>query len=939
MKNLLFFVLLFCATTSAPAQRLSLSQEKGDTTLAFIAGSSVRSGNAVIAVQVNDTLGGGLNPNKGMFNIGTADDKPLLYLFPQERYTSHFNVRIDGTVYSNDPLRTGAQLLPLLFDPKKLPDGTITCSYQVGRITIEQRLAPEQYTPATGAIRIQYLITNNDVVPHQVGLLLLLDTNINGKDDARVWTSFGFRQGEHQFTAPFMPDYFQAFERNDLTSPGLVAQGTLVGRDAVRPDLVIVGEWFFLRQVQWEYALQNIPFYNDSAVILRWNEKRLAPGERRTVATYYGIGDVTTTTVGQLALSLTAPNRLEAVAGQLTPNPFEVNLIVLNTGSVTATSVQATLDLPSPSLTLASGEIFSKSISPENLSPQQIGTVSWKVLAQCPAVDDTLEFTVNVTTSNPLTNSVSRKIFIPSCAASLPNFTLAVSPQSRTVMAGQAANYTVSMQPSAGFTDNVDLSLFPAIPGVAPAFVPGSINSTTTSTLTLQTSTSLVAGHYNFVILGEGGGLTRSDTVSLVVLSAPDISPPFTINHRPARGATNVPLDTDIQVELLDDLSGVDRASITMQVNGQSVQPTTVTPISRGYLLYYNPPQDFRYNETVQVVIRARDLANPANVMPPDTLRFTAIRDVEPPFATDHQPAKDSQDAPVNTNIALHIRDRVAGVDRASIVLAINGAPVLPTITGNPRDYFVQFDPPQDFTPGQVVEVRVGAADLSFPPNDTSETYSFSIQQLSPDLPDLAATDLRPVGELAVGRAGEVIGEITNFGGVDVNGAFSVQFRVDGGTGKDTTFSRLAAGERVTLRMSLRFQTAGAHEVELVVDPGDRIREVTEANNRQKLVVQISQTTVLTNRLIVRPNPFTPNNDGFNDQVEFDYSGLGLRNPSLQIFDANGLTVWNSHSNTGGRFTWNGRDDRGREVTPGVYLYTLRDQGNNVTSGYVVVAR
>jgi hypothetical protein len=216
------------------------------------------------------------------------------------------------------------------------------------------------------------------------------------------------------------------------------------------------------------------------------------------------------------------------------------------------------------------------------------------------------------------------------------------------------------------------------------------------------------------------------------------------------------------------------------------------------------------------------------------------------------------------------------------------------------------------------------------------ENYFFVVQQ---HLPDLAVTSLRPVGALFVGLQGVVIGEIANTGGVNASRVFNVQFRVDGGTQKDTTFTQLTVGERATLRMPLRFQTTGTHEVELLIDTGDNIREVTEANNSQKLVVQISQAPAIASRLIVRPNPFTPNNDGFNDQVEFDYAGLGLRNPSLQIFDANGISIWSSSGVVGGRFTWNGRNQHGREVIPGVYLYTLRDQGNNVASGYVVVAR
>ncbi len=1247
ITSTLILLLFVCAAITGHTQEPVLLPDKVAINIAAPAAASLSSGNAVVVVQVNDTLGGGENRYKGLFNIGTADNRPLLYLFPQNRYSSHFNIRTDGNaVYSNDPDRvTGAQNLPLLLDPKKLSDGTITCSYRVGNITVEQRVKPEQYTPNTGAILIKYVITNNDISTRQVGLLLFLDTFV-GVDFARVATRFDYSRIERDYSPPLIPDYFQAFESDNPALPGLVAQGTLVGREAIRPDLVIIGDVFTLRRVQWDYTLTN-PFYNDSGVILRWNERRLAPGDSLVIVTYYGRGDVSTSPVGSLVLNVTSPNRLEAVAGQLTPNPFDINLIVLNRGSVTATGIQATLNLPQ-GLTLVSGDFATKAMA--DLPRDQVGTASWKVLAQCPAVDDTLEFNVNVAASNLPANSVSREIILTSCAASLPNFTLTASPPSDTVVAGQAASYTVRLQPSGGFASNVSLSLFPTIPGVAPpTFTPVSINAATPSTLTLQTTTSVAPGSYNFIIAGAGGGLTRSDTVALVVLAGPDevapftinhnpargarnvpldtdiivevrdanpgvdssritiavagvtikpqiagapqaytlrykpatpfrdnqtvqvrinardlaappnvmpediysfttvrdslppftldhfparnatqvpidtkiemrlrdllagvdlntivmringvavnpvmtgdsrehllsyqppanfqlndtvriqieatdlastpnrtienyffitirdVNPPFTINHnparnatnvptnsaiavevrddlagvrlssivmrvngqiinpivtgdqfsyllsyplppeitqndtvrvsidaadlavplnkmqtdsyffllakvkdnsppfatghRPAKGATNVPLDTDIRIEVRDELAGVERNSLTVQVDGQLVQPT-ITPIPPGFLLQYKPAQNFRYNAAVQVVVRARDLAQPANVMTPDTLRFSTIRDVEPPFTTDHQPAKGSANASPNTNIALHVRDLVAGVDLSAIVMTVNGSTVSPAITGVLPDYKVEYDPPGNFAPGDTVSVSIAAQDLSFPPNVMArETYAFVIGQ---ELPDLAVTSLRPVGTFFVGLRGEVIGEIANAGSVDASRDFSVQFRVDGGTPKDTTFNRLAAGVRATLRLPIRFQTTGTHEVELVVDAGDKIREVTEANNSQKLVVQISQSPALASRLIARPNPFTPNNDGYNDQIEFDYAGLSLQNPSLQIFDANGIPVWSSHNGAGGRFIWNGRDDRGREVLPGVYLYSVRDRGNNVASGYVVVAR
>lgn len=267
----------------------------------------------------------------------------------------------------------------------------------------------------------------------------------------------------------------------------------------------------------------------------------------------------------------------------------------------------------------------------------------------------------------------------------------------------------------------------------------------------------------------------------------------------------------------------------------------------------------------------------------------------------------------------------------------LHGAMVPPTITGGPQDYRLEYDPPQDFAPGDTIKVSVTAQDLSFPPNVVpAENYAIVIQQA---LPDLAVTNLRPVGVLFVGLQGAVVGEVMNTGRVDASRTFNVQFRVDGGTQKDTTFSQLAAGARMTLSMPLHFQTTGTHEIELIIDAGDNIQEVTEANNSQKLVVQISRAPAIASCLVVRPNPFTPNEDGFNDQVEIDYAGLSLRNPSLQIFDANGILVWSNNGPSAGRFTGNGRDDHGREAVPGVYLYSLRDQGNSVASGYVVVAR
>lgn len=89
----------------------------------------------------------------------------------------------------------------------------------------------------------------------------------------------------------------------------------------------------------------------------------------------------------------------------------------------------------------------------------------------------------------------------------------------------------------------------------------------------------------------------------------------------------------------------------------------------------------------------------------------------------------------------------------------------------------------------------------------------------------------------------------------------------------------------------------------------------------------------------MRPNPFTPNADGFNDAVEFNFSTLGLSAPALRIFDVDGLAVVQEEHLPAGVFSWRGQDRNGRALPPGIYLYSLQDRGKNIANGYVVLAR
>ncbi len=111
-----------------------------------------------------------------------------------------------------------------------------------------------------------------------------------------------------------------------------------------------------------------------------------------------------------------------------------------------------------------------------------------------------------------------------------------------------------------------------------------------------------------------------------------DSTPPTTSGHSPSKNATGVPAATNISLHVLDSGDGVDRSSIAMTVNGQTVTPT-ITGTPADYTVFYNPPTDFSAGQTVTVTVDARDLHNPPNVMARDTYRFTIAADTTPPAA------------------------------------------------------------------------------------------------------------------------------------------------------------------------------------------------------------------------------------------------------------------------------------------------------------------
>lgn len=115
-----------------------------------------------------------------------------------------------------------------------------------------------------------------------------------------------------------------------------------------------------------------------------------------------------------------------------------------------------------------------------------------------------------------------------------PDFTIAASPASNTVIKGAAAGYTVNVGALNGFVSDVSLSATGLPAGASAMFTPSPITGGSgSSSLNVSTTAGTPTGSFTLTITGTSGSLTHSTTATLVVNATP---PPqdFTIAATPS---------------------------------------------------------------------------------------------------------------------------------------------------------------------------------------------------------------------------------------------------------------------------------------------------------------------------------------------------------------------------------------------------------------------
>ncbi len=151
-----------------------------------------------------------------------------------------------------------------------------------------------------------------------------------------------------------------------------------------------------------------------------------------------------------------------------------------------------------------------------------------------------------------------------------PDFTLSGTPISRTVTAGNSTTFTASVGPLNGFTGTVTLAAKNLPTGVSASFVPGSITTSGSSTLTLTTLKTTATGSYTLTISGTSGSLTHTTSVSLVVSAAVT---GVALNVMTFPGAVGDPWFRDVPTYLYTN-STVNGATIAIEWAGSDQGPS-----------------------------------------------------------------------------------------------------------------------------------------------------------------------------------------------------------------------------------------------------------------------------------------------------------------------------------------------------------------------------
>jgi len=186
------------------------------------------------------------------------------------------------------------------------------------------------------------------------------------------------------------------------------------------------------------------------------------------------------------------------------------------------------------------------------------------------------------------------------------------------------------------------------------------------------------------------------------------------------------------------------------------------------------------------------------------------------------------------------------------------------------------------------------------------------------------------------GYGNETLEQIDSFSFDKPKASVSLSYELDNqGLVKGTGIKASQAGRNLAL-----FWFNGIEWVKLGART-DTVEQVltirTKKLGKYKIKESFAATEFTLNK--VYPRIFTPNNDGLNDVVNFEYANPNNKGVVCRIFDVRGALVRQLDiGQTETSFAWDGKDEKRKVAPSGVYIYQLEGEGK-VINGTVILAK
>lgn len=389
----------------------------------------------------------------------------------------------------------------------------------------------------------------------------------------------------------------------------------------------------------------------------------------------------------------------------------------------------------------------------------------------------------------------------------------------------------------------------------------------------------------------------------------------------------------------LIDSDGIDTSSIAVTAQGDSVN----TWVFFDDTLQFEPATPFSDGDTVTVCVYASDiLGNPAD----NWGCITYFIDTMPPVINSITPVP-STTIGDSTPISIVLTDSGSGIDQTSLSLIVDGVEYSPgdsSLFWNGEE--LSFIPFSSYNAGDTLNVCldsiIDSPDLCLP-NRLDSCWQYIIEQFPNLWTSSAHLDVDPHYIL---RGESITFEGMGFlSGSDIADSFEVALIVDHSMEIIMTFIHgpASVGDTVIVTevindiASFSGISSGINTICLSLDIGGYIEESNETDNIACITFELGESGCYA-----RPNPFSPNSDGVNDEVFFQYPGMGYESALLKIFDMKGRSViertMDSPADLLNNF-WDGRDSDGQAMPKGVYMYVILRDSEVICHGTVYIAR